>query len=277
MNGKDAYRASLQEGIDHIAGHLKSGFALELSLCNLRNGSGDAYGSVSNVHRHARAMTVHSYFVERDLSVTKQWAYVAAKLRRLMYQWEPDGYFHGYEHLTPLLSDHDALISWFANFEVPVSEKGFYSNPARAARPNTPDFTAYQVLLALRGNWAELERRSNLFLAEMPKTRRSYVADQRFHLALAHGDVSAMESALAEMLDPAVMKRRREKDESGYTQWFISTYAVIYSKIAWRHGYQVEVDSLWVPKEWLPVAPLPCYEDPYPFLQEFDINTPIEI
>jgi len=32
-----------------------------------------------------------------------------------------------------------------------------------------------------------------------------------------------------------------------------------------------------VPKEWLPVSPLPCYEDPYPFLRDFDINIPIRI
>ncbi len=271
------YSNSADKGLSHLQSHLSNSSGVDDALAHLSKGTGDRYACMGALQSNATANAMAAWFSAGSINVMKQWAYVAAKIRRAMYQLKPDGYFHGYEHLTPLLSDHDALISWFANFEVPFSEKGFYSNPARAARPNTPDFTSYQVLLALRGNWTELERRSNLFLAEMPKTRKSYVADQRFHLALAHGDVSAMEVALAEMLDPAVMRRRREKDESGYTQWFISTYAVIYSKIAWRHGYQVEVDSLWVPKEWLPVAPLPCYEDPYPFLQELDINTPIEI
>lgn len=271
------YSNSADKGLSHLLSHLSNSSGVDDALAHLSKGTGDRYACMGALQSNATANAMAAWFSAGSINVMKQWAYVAAKIRRAMYQLKPDGYFHGYEHLTPLLSDHDALILWFANFEVPFSEKGFYSNPARAARPNTPDFTSYQVLLALRGNWTELERRSNLFLAEMPKTRKSYVADQRFHLALAHGDVSAMEVALAEMLDPALMKRRRDKDESGYTQWFISTYAVIYSKIAWRHGYQVEVDSPWVPKEWLPVAPLPCYEDPYPFLQELDINTPIEI
>lgn len=277
MGINEIYLKSRKAGLMHVLGHLKEGFAVEMSLANLKKGFGDPFGCLMNLSSHAGAMTISSFFRDHDLAACKQWAYVAAKIRRMMYQKEPVGHFHGYEHLAPLLSDHEQLIQWFTNFELPFTEKGFFSSPARAVTPSTPDFTSYQVLLALRGNWAELERRSEMFLHDVPRARKSYEADQRFHLALARGDRLAMESAIAQMLEPALMKRRQNKDETGYTQWFISTYAVIYSKIAWRHGYQVEVDSPWVPKEWLPVAPLSCYEDPYPFLRDFDINTPIRI
>jgi len=226
---------------------------------------------------HALASAMVAWFERGVLNECKQWAYVAAKIRRIMYQQKSTGYFWGYEHLLPLLSDHEPLIQWFTSFEVPYSDKGFYSNPKRAAQPSTPDFMSYQVLLALRGEWSELQRRCEHFFEVSPARRKDYFADQRFHLALTQGDEAGMASAILELLDPKLMKRREEADESGYTKWFINTYAVIYTKIAWRHGYQIEVDSPWVPKEWLPTAPLAEYVDPYPFMQQFDIATPINV
>src|SRR5690606_41990879 len=108
------------------------------------------------------------------------------------------------------------------------------------------------------------------FFEVSPPRRNSYYADERFQLALARSDRAGMESAISEILEPKLMKRRQDADEDGYTQWFISTYAVIYTKIAWRHGYQIDVDSPWVPNEWLPNTPLDHYEDPYPFMRDLD-------
>ena len=42
---------------------------------------------------------------------------------------------------------------------------------------------------------------------------------------------------------------------------------MIYAKIAWRSGYEVEVDLPCIPKEWLPVTPLDNYDEHYDFLK----------
>jgi hypothetical protein len=59
---------------------------------------------------------------------------------------------------------------------------------------------------------------------------------------------------------------RRKNFETGYTEELISTMPVIYAKIAWYHGHEVRVDSPYVPVAWLPMTPLPAYEDRYDFL-----------
>ena len=87
------------------------------------------------------------------------------------------------------------------------------------------------------------------------------------------GDISGMESALAEMVTPRQIRWRNGHE--GYTGWFIVIEAVIYAKIAWRHGFEVDIDTPWIPAEWLPVLPLSRYDDPYDFMQSFDIDTPI--
>ena len=84
-----------------------------------------------------------------------------------------------------------------------------------------------------------------------------------------------MEAALLELIEPTLM-RRRQAEERAYTQYFICTCAVVYAKIAWRHGYHVTVDSPWVPREWLPVAPLPSYENAFAFMAGLDDTLPVE-
>lgn len=52
-------------------------------------------------------------------------------------------------------------------------------------------------------------------------------------------------------------------------------FAVVYAKIAWLHGHQVQVSSPYVPKEWLPIAPLPKYEEAFAFMTESDDSMPV--
>jgi len=86
-----------------------------------------------------------------------------------------------------------------------------------------------------------------------------------------------MEAVLNELTSPKVARVRNFEPAFGLTENLIATHATIYAKIAWRHGYEVEVDSPWVPKEWLPIAPVASYEDPWPFMQSFDSISPLTV
>ncbi len=97
------------------------------------------------------------------------------------------------------------------------------------------------------------------------KSKAKYVSDQEFFLALADQDVSGMEAALERLTQPQLV-RSRSSDESGYTGDLIFRPAVVYAKIAWHHGHKVKVNSPLVPAEWLPMEPLPRYEETYAFL-----------
>lgn len=191
-----------------------------------------------------------------------------------MYQVRPKGVYFTPVYLMPLLSDDQALIDWYSRFEYPFSSESGTLAGTRLTNPRMDEYYHYNTWLALRGDWKQLSDRCRAFLNDVPAKQSAYQADHRFHLALADGDVEGMESALAELVEPKLMKRRRQ-EEGGYTQHFICTFAIVYAKIAWRHGFQVSIQSPWVPKEWLPIAPLPKYEDAFAFMAESDDSMPV--
>lgn len=41
-------------------------------------------------------------------------------------------------------------------------------------------------------------------------------------------------------------------------------------------GYELEMDTLFIPKEWLPIAPLETYPEPWGFMKDFEIFTPLD-
>jgi hypothetical protein len=80
-----------------------------------------------------------------------------------------------------------------------------------------------------------------------------------------------MESVIEQLVSPGLIARRMSL-EGGYRAGLICTPAVIYSKLAWRHGYQLGVDSPYVPREWLPVTQLSEYSDPFDFMKKYEIG-----
>ncbi|AIY41501.1 hypothetical protein LT85_2343 [Collimonas arenae] len=75
-----------------------------------------------------------------------------------------------------------------------------------------------------------------------------------------------MQEVLVQLVTPKVVHARSDSD-SGYTADLISTLAVICAKNAWRHGYQVKVDSTFIPTEWIPMEPLTHYDNHYRFFK----------
>lgn len=271
----NTYEESIRKGLEHLyeCGGLTTGKYREINLetLNRRLGlisknSGDPAACMRGLSRHAYSTALLAWFEPRDLSAFKQWAYVSGKLdclaRRRQVDWLRD--FH---LLMPLLSDHPGLIDWFAHHEDGHDPK-YYQKPSHFA-----DFHSYQIMLALRGEWEPLVRRSEEGLAGTATRLKRFLLDYRFYIALAKGDVPTMESLLAELTSPKVARTRNHEFEFGLTEHFISTYGVIFAKLAWRHGYRVQVDTPYIPPEWLPIEPLPTYEDIYPFMGEFAFDS----
>jgi hypothetical protein len=122
-------------------------------------------------------------------------------------------------------------------------------------------------------NRQRLAERAEHFLQAIPPKMKSYAVDQRFYLALAKGNPGAMQEALTELTSPKVNEVRRNRLDFAFSDPFIATLATMYAKIAWRHGFRIEVETPLIPKEWLPVTPLNNYEDAYPFMREYETGT----
>jgi hypothetical protein len=248
----------------HVKSHLDGGYSAKDEIVqNIVHGRGNPSACVGTLSGHAQASAIFSWFGIHDLHAMKQWFYVAAKLDQLYYRMEENDpeIGRGYPELfKSILSDHEALIDWFAHYDLAYDMK-------RVENHKTHDFWAYQVNVALLGDWPRLIKRCEKIINDPPRGSREqkYLVDHHFFLTLAHGDIEGMQSVLQEIVSPKAIQARLDY-ESGYTADLISTPAVVYAKIAWRHGYKVKIDSPYIPVEWLPVEPLNKYDPHYSFL-----------
>jgi hypothetical protein len=265
MKDRNRYEAKAQERLAHIQKHLKAASASNHGFVrNIVDRTGSPSACAMLLANHATAMAMNAWFADQDLSRLRQWMHIKAGLDKFRLAMLSDTAGPGakmLQLLAPLVSNDRALIRWFAECDTQF-------DMARVDDSKTHDFWAYQSIVAIRGDWTRLTNRCEAVFAAPPKTatEQKYLGDHRFFFALAKGQVDEMRTAIENLLTPAALSSR-SKDESGYTDGLISTPAVIYLKIARLHGFEVSVDSPYVPPEWLPMQPLDQYDDIYPFLR----------
>jgi hypothetical protein len=239
----------------------------------LETGQGSRSGCLGGFSGDCLVRAMLAYFRDNDMPNMKQWAYLSAKTR-IMWEHETLSDYLTEDLLRPLISDNEEVIEWYRRFSLP------YELPKNVSGGDKDDpknwmFYRYQSWLALNARWDELGERCERILAmqEQIKKDRSYLIDHRFYLALAKGDKAGMTAVLLEKVTPKERKTR-QLQQSGITWDLIDSYATLFAKLAWRAGYELELDTPWIPKDWLPVRPLEKYDEPWPFMQGFDIWQP---
>ena len=248
----------------HVEGRVQiSALMLDQTIIGITQKRGHVGGCLMILSDHAFGSALLSWFRHRDLASTRQWLYAVSRLDQTRYRWikDKDAPLGKARHLVkPLVSNHPGLIRWFAECDDIYDLK-------RVEDVRTWDYLGYQAPLALHGDWDRLAQRSQTAVDYLraTKSKAKFVADQEFFLALAHHDRAGMEAALERLTQPKLV-RSRSNDEHGLAENLISTAAVAYAKIAWLHGHEVQVNSPLVPAEWLPMEPLPQYEEQYAFL-----------
>ncbi|MFZ6755743.1 Imm49 family immunity protein [Undibacterium sp. Ji50W] len=260
----------------HIDSHLDGDSFQPERILRLINriaaGESSAAQCISQLKSYVMAKGMSAWFHTEDLSALKNWFYVRNKLEFILGSppYNQTGGSLAYENqalfgMFYLVSDHPGLINWYSNFD-----SGF--NKKRTENTAAAGFWTQQFFIALRGEWDVLIERCERILASPPSRsrERKFMPDHCFYLALAKGDIGGMEAVIKELVTPKLIARR-EPIEGGYTADLICTPAILYSKLAWRHGYQVEVDSPYIPKAWLPISSLDSYEDPFDFMKQYSI------
>jgi len=257
------YKSQAISRIEHVKSHLDGGFDVAGCVANIETSKGDPAACADLLSAHAYAQAIEEWFSNSSLEKMKSWFFIADSLRRHRYSLKTDKMnfmLKTFDFLAGLVSDNESLISWFCNNDDIVDAK-------RVQATTTADFVAYQIRLAVKGDFAQLRDRCARMIAHPPSgPKKRFMLDNEFFIALAEGDISKMETVLRELTTPASIKRRFDS-ENGYSEGLISTFGVIYAKIAWRHGYQVAIDTPYIPAEWLPVKPLAHYDAHYDFLK----------
>ncbi|MEB3792585.1 Imm49 family immunity protein [Acinetobacter sp. IK40] len=266
LKNNEAY----QNALAHVIQHAEFNENTVSLIDYITNNKGDVPFCIGMLGSYAEANAVIAWFRDGDLIAFKQWCFIAAKLNRMVFQFDVIEWFPAYKHLYALLSDNEEIISWYRQHRVSYDRQGSIKD---RDNPRKPDFHGYQLILALNQEWELLRERCELILSTELKKDRKYLIDHRFYLALANGDKTEMEKVLTELTSPKISKIRNHEFAFTFTEHFISTFAVIYAKLAWRNGYQLAIDTPWIPKEWLPIQPLDEYPEPWDFMKEFDLWT----
>ena len=258
------YLVAAEKRIAHIKGHL---VAMESNTVgpasrNIRNGTGSPKGSAMMLSSHALASAMDGWFDKQDLARLRQWAYVAARLDKFVYQLDTEKSQGGgmLGLLAPLLSNERSTIEWFANYDEP-----FYLD--RVADHRTFDHFAYQAKLALRGEWRACRALQACHRGSTPFVEPQEVCRRLRLLSSACGWRQDRHGGRVARHGSAPQGTGQKQRRLRFTADLISTAAVIYAKIAGLHGHELRVDSPYVPAAWLANTPLERYDDHYDFLK----------
>jgi len=248
------------ERLHHICSSLDRG-AFDPTGCvrNIATGEGSPAGSALQMQSYCLARAMRAWFEYFDISEMKKWFYLSGKFQVIYLEIAPDkmnAFPRVMDFSQILLSDCEPLISRFCSFTEIYDSK-------RISSLTTLDYHAFNIILAARGEMDLLALRCEASRKNPPKSLGGkFIPDNLFLAALAEGDQGRMEEVLNGLVTPKII-RSRSGLEGGYTKDLISTSVVLYAKLAWRHGFNINVESALVPSEWMPISPLSYYDPTY--------------
>ena len=236
------------------------------SLLLIQQGKGSFEGCVGTLEMLHQQKAEYAWFVDHDLHEFKLNCYIASRLKyiRTKYMKEEGLMWEG-QYFYALLSEYEPIIQWMIEQPISASMQKRINNPAQN------QYRYYQMTLALQGNWSEIKKRAEVFLSDPPSKMKKYIPDQRFYLALANADKAGMEVALAELTHPKLALKHNGNFDFAFSGNFIGCFATLYAKIAQRYGFILDISTPYIPAEWIPIAPLSEYLDPYDFMQKYNI------
>ena len=135
-------------------------------------------------------------------------------------------------------------------------------------------FLSKTTILALLGDFEEVEKRSKKYLEE-PLTKSYYAYtkyDFMFFEALVNKNTEKMKRAIHKLLEPKIAKKILFDTDINYS-FYLNIYVLMYSKIALLHGFDLGINDKTAPKNLIDNTSLQSYEEPYDFMKKIDLVT----
>ena len=209
---------------------------------------------------------------EKDLEKFKQDMYIYGKLcimgrdsRRLL---SGGGII---EFCEMLMSNNKEIIDFFIrNFDLVAYER----KKDEYIKSESDRFLARTILLALKGDWEDVIKRSDIYLNNPSKSSyHKYIyLEFEFLKALALKDSIKMKESIEKMLEKKVAKKMLN-DMSTAFDFYLHIFVIMYAKIAMYHGIDLGIDHEIAPKELIDITPAKEYYEPYDFMKKFNLNT----
>ena len=208
---------------------------------------------------------------EKDLEKFKQDMYIYGKL--WIMGSDSRGILRGNViYLSEILmSNNKEIIDFFIrNFDLVAYER----KKDEYIKSESDKFLARTILLALKGDWEDVIRRSDIYLNNPSKSSyHKYIyLEFEFLKALALKDSIKMKETIEKMLEKKVAKKMLN-DMSTAFDFYLHIFVIMYAKIAMYHGIDLGIDHEIAPKELIDITPAKEYYEPYDFMKKFNLNT----
>ena len=208
---------------------------------------------------------------EKDLEKFKQDMYIYGKL--CIMGRDSRAVLRGaiIEFCEMLMSNNKEMIDFFIrNLDIVAYER----KKDEYIKSESDIFLARTILLALKGDWEDVIRRSDIYLNNPSKSSyHKYIyLEFEFLKALALKDSIKMKETIEKMLEKKVAKKMLN-DMSTAFDFYLHIFVIMYAKIAMYHGIDLGIDHEIAPKELIDITPAKEYYEPYDFMKKFNLNT----
>lgn len=248
-----SYQRSEREDIDLIETGIKNnsanGYIYEsLSMGSIRKG-------------------FSSLLVENNFEKLKQWFYVASLLRSESCKytggwnmWTPHAF------IFPLLTDNEDLIKIYSSLTT-VNDNDHHKSFVEAINyPREGRFNVLRFQAVLRQDWNKVNQMKEIFHEKIKKAKNFELWEMDFYTALQNKDANSAQQIIYEYLHPKIHKYLNQHLVEEFSGDIWSHHPVMFTKLAWINGLEIEIDNPLVPMELMPIKPLDHYDYHYDFL-----------
>jgi hypothetical protein len=214
-----------------------------------RRNAGSLWFAMSDVERYALAKGLHGFYIEGNAAALKQWFHVATKVRLANRR---DDLITGVFLMPALLSDNEDVIQAAARATTDKLHK-------ESVNPLYPGFHVRMIQQAILGEDDAL--RVNI-------TKLAKNGEKRYRKPAAAGTdfYSLLLAQDKERLQSLVQEHANVKSADILFEESISYLATLQTKLCWRRGIELEIDSPLVPMVVMPVRRVGRYDDVYEFV-----------
>lgn len=217
------------------------------------------FGSMAMAHEKLGLL---AYFARHDMIAFKRHWALASRLwaHAARHMPKSDNYTSGgymskeHQLLHAMVSESHDAIDEVATLETYFLER-FQDNTSAA------EFSFHLAQLVIRGDYEAAQAKIEIGGKKARgKIKKAYETRTDFYSLLMKGDKAALENSITDYF------RIERRNTMPIVCDFVYPVATFRTKLCWYKNIPVEIEHPMVPMEWMPIDPLPGYDDIYDFL-----------
>ena len=243
----------------------------------IKNKKGNQLSCMRTLSSEYKVLASKNLLIENNLNSFRLNCHISEKLKILGTSKESKLYKASYSLFGLIMSNNKEWISFLKNNLNYITSNDFNSKEntyIKSKYLHRNSFLSKTTILALLGDFEEVEKRSKKYLEE-PLTKSYYAYtkyDFMFFEALVNKNTEKMKQAIHKLLEPKIAKKILFDTDINYS-FYLNIYVLMYSKIALSHGFDLGINDKTAPKNLIDNTSLQNYEEPYDFMKKVEMVT----